>query len=270
MCDDAPWWMLALLAAWALARACGAVRRGMPVVDVRGMPVATRLRRDLLLAFEPLREWQERVRRWDGVRVERVDVLEACADGEQLDFLLLDVVAWREEDEGKDAGECADLLAVRAPRRLPGAVLLRGAQTAAVLAWYERRDGVWAVMVRSPRAAAGREVWEAPAGTVEWGGGGRLRGRPFELLRAATGVRCVDDLVFHPSACPLLDPSLTDAQLLLFSVKLPDHVADLLERNRACDPLAVRDVLAVRVRDDPAAHGDAKMLCLLAAAFPPP
>jgi len=221
-----------------------------PVTVLRGMAIhhPPHVTSTLLEGFAPLEEWQKNLSKGllvQGVEVKKVTVREAYMFGPRIGFLFLD----------------ADL--VLDGRPIPGAVLLRGASVSALL-WYRVSGVVHVVMVRQPRVATGRMVWEVPAGMAD--GEGTLKGQMFKEIYEETGLTFnTDDLICHGSR--LTSCGILDEDMVLYSKEIDPPSFSLNGKfgNVDEDEMIV-GVDAVSL-DDPRSKEDGKLAMLLSVVF---
>jgi len=156
----------------------------------------------LLKEFVPLRDWHESMHRGllaEGAVVEKVYIRDAYMFGPRIGFLLMNVTMHMNGVA------------------LPGAVLLRG-KSVVVLLWYRHEGQVYIILIRQPRVATGKMMWEVPAGMAD--GNGTLRGQMFTEIYEETGlVVDIQDLKSHGVA-PYTSCGLLDETCELFSMKI--------------------------------------------------
>lgn len=153
--------------------------------------------------------------------------------------------------------------------RLPGAVFLRG-PSVAVLLWYSDDDGnVFVVMVRQPRVATGRMMWEVPAGMID--ADGDVTGTMFQEIREETSLTVnVSNLVHHSDTKPYTSCGILDERMELFSMKIDPSI--LKTRNLALcgntyEGEVISKVDAICV-NDPRVADDAKFHMLMSVLDP--
>ena len=207
----------------------------------------------LIRNFAPLVEWQARMVSGlvaQGVVVEKVTVRDYYMTGTRIGFMLINV--------------SMHLHGIP----LPGAVLLRGA-TAVVLLWYRQwvTGEVHVVLVRQPRVAAGRALWEAPSGTVD--STGRFEGPMLQAVAAYTGTPLDHDtrLCEHRMS-PHMSPGLLDETLALYSAEIPPRTPPPVpDDDGGGDGAALAAVAVAAVPlTDARTFEDGKLRVLLAAA----
>lgn len=153
--------------------------------------------------------------------------------------------------------------------RIPGAVFLRG-PSVAVLLWHSDGDGnVYVVMVRQPRVAVGKMMWEVPAGMID--GNGDVKSRMFDEIREETGLTVnVRSLVHHTDVRPYTSCGILDEKMELFSMEVKPSI--LKSRTSfVCGNVAEGEVISnvefISV-DDPRAMEDGKLHMLMSVIDP--
>lgn len=197
-------------------------------------------------AFAPFIDWQRNLAQGllaEGGVVEKVTIRDAYLFGSRIGFLLMDV------DMHMDGV------------KLPGAVMLRGTSVA-VLLWYKVEDAVHVVLVRQPRVATGRMMWEVPAGMAD--GDGTLKGQMFKEIQEETGLTLnIQDLKHH-AAAPYTSCGLLDERLELYSMRIdPDVMAKAGSQGNRAEGELITNVEAVPLTD-PRTLEDGKLQMLLA------
>lgn len=183
----------------------------------------------LIRNFRPLNEWQRSITTGlltEGATLDSVSIRDAYMFGPRIGFMLMDVRMYMHGVQ------------------IPGAVFLRGTSIA-VLMWYRHwtTGEVHVILVRQPRIATGRMMWEVPAGMAD--ASGSLSGQMFKEIQEETGLTPnINDLKYHGAAhtsCGLLDEALG-----LYSLQIsPDSITPSKEiRGNAAENEMITSVAA--------------------------
>ncbi len=198
---------------------------------------------ELINNFEPFKGWHATVKENllnDGNRLEKIRVIEEYKFGNKLGFLIMDVKLNYEE------------------KYIPGFVILRG-PSCAVLMWYEVLGETYVLMVRQPRLATGKLVWEVPAGMLD-GETDNIKGKMMNEIEEETGIIPQKEKLVYLgtsySSC-----GITDEKYIFFSMEIdPKCVLDLNPENLGVDDEIIKNIQVFNIRKAP--QEDVKFLAL--------
>lgn len=198
---------------------------------------------ELIKNFEPFKEWYASVEENllnDRNYLEKIRVIEEYKFGNKLGFLIMDVKLNYEE------------------KYIPGFVILRG-PSCAVLMWYEVLGEIYILMIRQPRLATGKLVWEVPAGMLD-GESDDIRGKMMDEIKEETGIIPEKEKLVY------LDTSysscgITDEKYIFFSMEIdPKCVLNINPENLGEDDEIIKNIQVFNINEAP--QEDVKFLAL--------
>lgn len=198
---------------------------------------------ELIKNFEPFKEWYASVKENllnDENYLEKIRVIEEYKFGNKLGFLIMDVKLNYEE------------------KYIPGFVILRG-PSCAVLMWYEVLGDIYVLMVRQPRLATGKLVWEVPAGMLD-GETKSIKGKMMNEIEEETGIIIEEEKLVY------LDTSysscgITDERYIFFSMEInPSSVLNISPENLGTDDEIINSIHIFNINEAP--QEDVKFLAL--------
>jgi 8-oxo-dGTP pyrophosphatase MutT (NUDIX family) len=197
----------------------------------------------LISSFVPFKQWYKTVSEnllSDVNTIENIRIIEEYKFGSNLGFLLMNVKLNYEK------------------KFLPGFVVLRG-PSCAVLMWYKKNEEKYVLMIRQPRVATGKLIWEVPAGMLD-GETNNIKGKMIDEIKEETGIFPEKEKLMYLgtsySSC-----GITDEQYIFFSLEINSNcVLDLHPENLGTDDEIISNIQVFNINEVPTE--DVKILAL--------
>lgn len=210
---------------------------------MNGIKLVNSKNTNLIKSFVPFQEWCHNVSEnllSGGNVLENVRIIEEYKFGKKIGILLMEAKIKYENTF------------------LSGLVVLR-CPSCAILMWYQKNGEIYVLMIRQPRVAMGKFVWEVPAGMLD-GETKNVKGKMLDEIKEETGIYPEKEKLDYLDTC-YSSCGITDEKYMLFSLEIdPYCVLNIHPENLGTKDEVTKNIKVFNINEAP--REDVKFLAL--------